>query len=237
MPIPYSLCTLGDQGLTIELGTGIDESTNQRCLALAQHITRAAIPGIRDVIAAYSTVSVIYDAMQVVKELHSTSPSADLRKKITELIANCEWRLNEHAQTITIPACFDVSAGFDLEHMSEVKGIAVEEIVRRFTSVTYRVYMIGFLPGFAYMGKVDDLLAMPRKEKPHASVPAGSIGIAGHQAGIYPLTSPGGWNIVGRTALKMFDIDAVQPSLLKAGDHVRFEPVSRESFHQLNQQL
>jgi inhibitor of KinA len=236
MPVSYNIYTLGDQGFTIELGKMIDEAINQRCLSLAQHIKASAITAIKDVIPAYTTVSVIYDARMVHDTFHTTSPSAYMYKRIQELVDTCQWQSPNEIRNITIPACFDTTFGPDLQHMCDTKKIAAPAIIEKFVAPVYRVYMIGFLPGFAYMGKIDDELAMPRKEKPHANIPAGSIGIAGQQTGIYPLSSPGGWNIIGRTPMKMFDMNAAEPCLLKAGDHVQFLPISKEEFDGLNQQ-
>lgn len=237
MPSSYSISSLGDQAITIQLGSAIDESTSQNCLALAQHIYNSAVRGIKDIIPAYNTVSVIYDALEVHKASHTTNPSAFLQQQLQQVIETCNWQHGSTGRAITIQACFHESVAPDLYSMAHAKQLSVAQFVQHFIAKPYRVYMLGFLPGFAYMGKVDDKLAMPRKEKPHLNIPGGSIGIAGNQTGIYPLNCPGGWNIIGRTPLKMFDLTASQPCFLKAGDIVTFQQVSIEAFHHLNQNL
>lgn len=227
---------LGDHAITITLGNTIDETVNNKCLALATHLSTSGIKGIKDIIPAYTTVSIIYDPVVLHQVYHTASPSEFMRQRVQQLIDSCNWNFTPGKRNITIPACFDVSIAPDLEYVARSKNISAGTLIELFTMATYRVYLVGFLPGFAYMGKVADQLAMPRKEKPH-SILAGSIGIAGNQTGIYPLDSPGGWNIIGRTPLKMFDIANDDPCFLHAGDHVMFRAVSRDEFHHLNQNL
>jgi inhibitor of KinA len=227
---------LGDHAITITLGNTIDETINNKCLALAAHLSASGIKGIKDIIPAYTTVSVIYDPVVIHQVYHTSSPAGFLQQHIRQLINSCNWNFIPETRTITIPACFDTSMAPDLEYMAQSKNISASTLIELFTAMPYRVYLVGFLPGFAYMGKVDDLLAMPRKEKPYM-IFAGSIGIAGNQTGIYPLDSPGGWNIIGRTPLKMFDITNDDPCRLHAGDHVTFRAIDRDEFHHLNQNL
>jgi len=126
------------------------------------------------------------------------------------------------SRTIEIPVRFGAESALDIEYVAESHGLSVEEVIDIFTSRTYRVFMLGFLPGFTYMAEVDDRIATPRKDAPRTAVPKGSIGIAGKQTGIYSLESPGGWQIVGRTDVEMFTPDGERPTLLNPGDHVKF---------------
>jgi inhibitor of KinA len=237
MSFPFTISHLGDQALTIHLGNDIDEATSQLCLTLAQHINDAAIHGIKDIIPAYNTVSIIYDAVHIHKTNNTNTPAAFLKHQLNQYIQNCNWQHNNNSRSLTVPVCFDTSLAADLECLAQSKIITVNEFIQKFTSFPYRVYMLGFLPGFPYMGKVADELAAPRKQTPHLNIPAGSIGIAGNQTGIYPLNSPGGWNIIGRTPIKMFDLTSQHPCFLQAGDSVTFQPISLSEFHDLNQNL
>jgi inhibitor of KinA len=138
-------------------------------------------------------------------------------------------QLTAQSSLVKIPVCYDNEFAPDLQRMAQSKNISADEIVRIHIADTYRVYMLGFLPGFAYLGRLDKKIAMPRKSHP-APVAAGSIGIAGNQTGIYPLASPGGWQIIGRTPLQLFDADRTEPTLLKAGDTVQFYSISKHEF-------
>jgi inhibitor of KinA len=126
--------------------------------------------------------------------------------------------------------CYAERFALDLEELVQQKHLSKQEIIQLHTSITYRVYMIGFLPGFAYMGEVDEKIAMPRRQQPRTAVPEGSVGIAGAQTGIYPFTSPGGWNIIGRTPLKLFDKDKEEPTFFKPGDEVTFYSITEDEF-------
>eukprot|EP01136_Pigoraptor_vietnamica_P038048 Opistho-1_new@106825 len=139
------------------------------------------------------------------------------------------------ANRITIPVCYDLSLAPDLVELATLHQLSVEEVIQLHTAQTYRVYMIGFLPGFAYMGSVDERIRTARKANPRTKVPAGSVGIAGEQTGIYPLDSPGGWQLIGQTPLPLFDATRTDPCLLQPGDEVQFCSISLTAFHKLKQ--
>jgi inhibitor of KinA len=136
---------------------------------------------------------------------------------------------NEETRLITIPVCYEAEFAPDIEALATQKNIAVEEVIRIHSSGEYRVYMLGFLPGFCYLGEVDERIVVSRKPQPQTVV-AGSVGIAGKQTGIYPMASPGGWQIIGRTPLKLFDAQKEQPALLMAGDRIRFTSITKNEF-------
>jgi len=235
MSLSYNIFSIGDHALTIELGNSIDETINHHCLSLAVHLKKADIPGVKDIIPAYCTVSVIYDPLIVFKTPGIISPFQYITSLIEKVIDTYEPSLHHSQRKMSIPVCFDNSFACDIERMVEAKKLSAAEIISLFINRTYRVYLTGFLPGFSYMGKVDDVLATARKEKPHLKINAGSVGIAGSQAGIYPLQSPGGWNIIGRTPLRLFDKHTDDPCLLQAGDEVTFYEISLKEFNELNQ--
>jgi inhibitor of KinA len=149
-----------------------------------------------------------------------------------QLIERLKQPLNEDdelSRVVTIPVCYEKEFAPDIEYLAKEKNIPVEEVIRIHISKQYRIYMLGFLPGFPYMGEVDDRIVVPRKPQP-VTVAAGSVGIAGKQTGIYPLVSPGGWQIIGRTPLKIFDAEKEAPTLLRAGDTVQFISISKDEF-------
>lgn len=233
----YRIYPLGDQAITIEFGDAIDETINRHCHNIAALLLNARIPGTRDVIPAYASVSLTYDALAASRELHTHSPQAAITDLVASVIGNYSWAALPTARTVEVPACFDPALAPDLAEACDRLGLSSAQLVQTFISRAYRVYMIGFLPGFAYMGRLDDSIALGRKEKPHFSIPPGSIGIAGHQTGIYPLESPGGWNIIGRTPIQLFTPGADNPCFFRNGDEVRFFQISLSEFHQQNQQL
>ena len=213
------------------MGDSIDLHIHQKVIALFHQLSNAGIIGVKDIIPAYTNITVVYDLVEI-KKIAGGAAHLFIRSQIKKAISECASGSESSISVIRIPVCYDVSFGMDLPEMSKQKNIHIEEIISIHTSALYNVYMIGFLPGFAYMGLVDDKIAMPRLSKPRINVAAGSVGIAGNQTGIYPLNSPGGWNIIGQTPLKMFDINKEDPCLLKPGDKIKFTAISREEFNQ-----
>jgi inhibitor of KinA len=228
---PYTIFPLGDSALTIEFGNCLDEQLNDKVLSLFQMIRSSNLPFITDLIPAYSSLTVYYDIMKI-------WPSKPKDKTVFELMAEAIEHLTATAHSIAptsgelveIPVCYEASYGPDLEMLAKEKNLEKEEVISLHQSRVYRVYMIGFLPGFAYMAEVDERISMPRKPQPRKAVAPGSVGIAGKQTGIYPLECPGGWQLIGQTPLKLFDKDRSQPVLLQAGTRVRFHSISSDEF-------
>jgi inhibitor of KinA len=212
----------------------IDAGINEKVIALQRAFSADFFTGFDETVPAYSSLAVFYDAV-VIREYHPAEASAfDFVKKYTEqLIADLDDTVIQHEEAvITVPVYYN---GDDLEEVAGRHGITAAALVSIHTERTYRVFMIGFQPGFAYMGKLDERIATPRKASPRTLVPAGSVGIAGFQTGIYPFSSPGGWQLIGQTALKIFDKEKMNPCLLKAGDNVKFISISKEEFQQVNE--
>lgn len=222
-PEPERIFPLGDAALTIEFGRVISEELNDRAIALAAAVTRTAFPGFIEAVAAYASTTVFYDPLIVRRASpnHTTAFSA-VKETVEKLHAELPPHKITSAREIEIALRFDDDSAPDLGDVARHAGLARNEVIEIFTARTYRVYMLGFLPGFAYMGEVDERIAAPRRSTPRTKLARGSVGIAGRQTGIYPLESPGGWQIVGRTDVTMFDPSADPPVLLKAGDQVRF---------------
>ncbi|HTI10136.1 MAG TPA: 5-oxoprolinase subunit PxpB [Puia sp.] len=240
MEQPPSIFPLGDSAITIDLGNHIDEQLNRKALAIYNALQALHLPGIRDIIAAYSSVSVFYDPERIIAENPSCPDGAFacMKKRLQETWKAVETSskiassLPDSINIIRLPVCYEAEYGPDQNQLAREKGLLREDIIRLHTAKAYQVYMIGFLPGFPYLGKVDPELEISRKQRP-VPVVAGGVGIAGNQTGIYPLNSPGGWQIIGRTPLKLFDPYAAVPVRLKVGDWVQFFSVTKQEFQDL----
>lgn len=228
----FKIYASGSNALTIELGNSIEEAANKKVLALFHHLQQQNIPAVKDIIPAYCTVTIVVNDIPGLRK-ESDDAFSSIQKKIESTINECDFTKTFPSRFIEVPVCYDASLGLDIGKMGEQKNMPVGEIISIHSNKTYRVYMIGFLPGFAYLGSVDERIISARKTEPRTLVPAGSVGIAGEQTGIYPFDSPGGWNIVGRTPLKMFESKKENPVLLSAGDEVRFIPISIKEFQSL----
>jgi inhibitor of KinA len=218
------LTPLGDAALLIHFEPAIDGALNARVLSLAEHVRAHQVPGVRDIVPAYASCAVHFDPLR-------TDRTA-LDAAIREAIVRSEGATEPSARpsTIEIPVCYGGLLGPDLAAVARFAGCSEPEVVRLHVEQEYRVFMIGFLPGFAYLGTVDERIAAPRHDTPRALVPAGSVGIAGRQTGVYPTDAPGGWQIVGRTTVQLFDPSAPRPALLSPGDTVRFVPISSADY-------
>lgn len=217
---------LGDTALTVEFGNAISPELNRKAIALADHLEKKPFPGLVETVPAYASTTIFFDLLKV-RRSFAEYPTAfeAVRQSVRDLIADLAVSPNIDARLVEIPVAFDRKSDFDLGYIAEEHGLTIDEVIEIFKSKTYRVYMLGFLPGFSYMGEVDERIATPRKQTPRTLVPKGSIGIAGRQTGIYSLASPGGWQIIGRTDVEMFTPDAARPTYLQAGDEVRFVSV------------
>ena len=202
----------GDSALLLELDEVINVSVNAQAIAVAGAVRRAGLPGIRDVVSTYRSVAVHFDPLTVdIESIRDTlTRAADAPPVLAE------------GKTVVIPVQYGGDMGPDLDAVAEFAGLSPHEVVARHAGARYRVFMLGFLPGFAYMGTVDQTIAMPRRATPRVKVPAGSVGIAGRQTGVYPSESPGGWQLIGRTPVSLFNPNRVPAALVAPGDTVRF---------------
>ena len=213
---------LGDASLLVQFGSEIDISVNQRVHALGNLLDIASSAGIIETVPAYATLLVQYDPLAV--------SFTQVRDFVREKIAQAEETISRkprqvypgHGRRVEVPVRYGGEYGIDLDAVARHLQLRVEEVIRIHTQRTYTVYMMGFTPGFPYMGKLDDALIMPRLETPRTRVPAGTVAIAGSQTGIYSVTSPGGWRLIGWTPLKLFDPDSDSPFLFSPGADVKF---------------
>ncbi|NJE04871.1 5-oxoprolinase subunit PxpB [Thermococcus sp. M36] len=213
----------GDSALLLSFGEVIDEGINDRVHAIARAIEKASPGWLVEVVPAYSSLLVVYDPIKT-----SYTQVEDAVKSFLDAgIKSFEGRLVE------VPVVYGGEYGPDIEFVAEHNGLTVDDIIEIHSRPVYRVHFLGFLPGFPYLGGMDERIATPRLERPRLKVPAGSVGIAGKQTGIYPLESPGGWRLIGRTPLRLFDPSKEPPTLLQPGDRVRFVPIDEEEFREL----
>jgi len=228
--LPYHIFPLGDSAVTIDYGNTISEEINDMVLARFHQFQLQQIPGVIEIVPSYSSLTIYYDVCKLRKnDSYGLTAFEWMKWKIEELLKYPVQKNETEKRSIRIPVCYQDEFAPDLQQMATAKNCSPEEIIRIHTAVPYRVYMIGFLPGFAYMGVVDEKIVMPRKQQP-VNVKEGSVGIAGKQTGIYPLSSPGGWQIIGRTPIKMFDAEKDDPAVLKAGDIVQFYSITKDEF-------
>jgi inhibitor of KinA len=218
------ISSLGDDCVTVDFGNEISLDKNAKAIALAAHLNEDKFAGFIEAVPAYSSVSVFFDLAEVRRAAaQSETAHENIHRYINSALENLPNNSKSNERIVEIAVDF---IGVDLERVADFAGMSPQEVIELFISKTYRVYMLGFLPGFAYMGEVDERIAIPRRESPRTSVPKGSVGIAGRQTGIYPFQSPGGWQIIGRTNDEMFSLDREPNSLLQPGDEVRFVPMS-----------
>lgn len=223
--------------MTLELGHLIDQQVNRRVLSLEAWLRKHPFHGLKDIIVAYSSITVFYDPAEMSQAGWPDGVHKHIRQLLEEAWATTEGEdlsFFEEKEPIRIPVCYGGGFGPDLERLGDMLKISQQDIVSLHSSFIYRVYMIGFLPGFPYLGRIDPRLETARKSSP-APVVAGGVGIAGNQTGIYPVSSPGGWQIIGRTPVRLFDPEKEPPVRLNIGDQVQFYAVSKEEFEALAQ--
>jgi inhibitor of KinA len=208
---------LADSVVLVEYDEVVDEHVNARALAFADAVRQRRMAGVRDVVPAYASVAVHVDPLAT----RVPALIADLRRLARESVTRSPAAAS---QAIEIPVAYGGPDGPDLASVAAWSGLSEADVIDRHAGRTYRVFMIGFLPGFPYMGVVDDRIAMPRHPSPRVRVPAGSVGIAGRQTGIYPTASPGGWQVIGRATCTLFDVERDPPALLVPGQRLRFVP-------------
>lgn len=216
----------GDQAVTVEWGSTIDEHINRQVHAFARKVEVLSHPAITEVVPTYRSATVHY------------RPEVLSYEELKHLLAPLAQGSAEEAEelpVVEIPVCYGGEYGPDLLEVAQHCSLTPEEVIARHTAPTYRIYMLGFTPGFPYLGGMDPSIAAPRRKEPRIHIPAGSVGIAGEQTGVYPIVSPGGWQLIGRTPLRLFDPQKEQPILLSAGAGIRFVPIDEETFRKMEE--
>lgn len=227
-PKSLQIIPAGDSGILVKLGNEITEGINRKVHKLHHILEDAEMDGIVEMVPAYSDLLILYDPLIL--------SFNKLEEKIQQAVDQPKKIKKGNQRLIEIPTCYEDEYGADLNEVAEHTGLSVKEIIKIHSDTEYLVYMLGFTPGFSYLGGMDERIACPRKKIPRQDIPAGSVGIADKQTGIYPIESPGGWQLIGRTPLKLFDANAEENFLCQAGDKLKFVPISKSEFKALKKE-
>ena len=235
---------LGDSAVIVRMRERFDDAPEQTDTVLRafQQLQNAAIPGVIELAPAYTSVTVFFNPVTVAKATETSGEVFDwLVTRIRAAVAAGADRVKHRAATqrrvrlVEIPVCYDREFALDIDDVARRAAISPDEVIRLHSAAEYRVACIGFVPGFPFLAGLPKELATPRRDVPRKQIPPGSVGIGGAQTGIYPLRSPGGWNLIGRTPLRLFDPQKNPPALLRAGERVRFHKITRDEFEALTQ--
>ena len=219
----------GDKALCVELGDAISPEINHRVRNLSLVVEGQLIPGITDLVPTYRSILVYFDPLRISKP--------ELEAKIRALENHLGEVVAEVPRVVEVPTVYGGGYGPDLKYVASHCGLSIEEVVRIHSGTDYLIYMMGFTPGFTYLGGMSEKIVTPRLQTPRGVVPAGSVGIAEQQTGVYPTESPGGWQLIGRTPLKLFDPDRAPPVVVDTGDYVRFVPVTESEYLDIQRQV
>jgi inhibitor of KinA len=218
---------LGDRALIVDLGHGVDDPTRRRVHALWSLLHAEPIMGVRDIVPGLASVALHYDPA-LVTATRGELPHAALSRLVEDRIARLHIPDEVATRTVEIPVCYDPAVAPDLADVARHAGMTTDDVIAVHSGGDYVVHMVGFLPGFPYLAGLDPRLTTPRRAMPRVKVPAGSVGIGGSLTGIYPLESPGGWQIIGCTSAALFSVDRAEPTLLRIGDRVRLRATTLE---------
>jgi len=223
----------GDQSFSLVCREAIDENLHAVIRAIWQVLQTAPFPGITDIIPTFHSITIVFDPLKIVRTPNYSSSGEAILHQVTSRLNHLSIHASFSKRQISIPVCYDATLAPDLITLSAQLSISPDELVSLHHSKPYAVYMLGFLPGFAYMGILDARITAPRHARPRTHVPAGSVAIAAQQTGIYPTDSPGGWQLIGRTPIRMFNPLEPNPCFLQPGDEVTFYPISLNEYQQL----
>lgn len=223
------ILTAGDSSLLIEFGQEISPKINQKITSTVQLMKEQHIEGVVDIIPAFCSLLINYDPRVIGYE--------ELKERMKNLVKVDVKSQAGKKRIFEIPVCYGGEYGPDIENIANHAGLSVDEVIKIHSSRDYLIYMLGFLPGFTYLGGLDERIHTPRLANPRLKIRAGSVGIGGSQTGIYPLESPGGWQLMGMTPVKTYDPEREVPILVEAGDYIRFVPVTEEEYLAIKEQV
>lgn len=215
----------GDSALTVYFENKIDPAVNRQVCTLCDSLKEKQIKGVTELLPTFNALTVFYDPFKI--------SSSSLERKIKKRLGGFNGSKSTSKRVFVIPVCYDDEFALDIQNVCEHNSLTKNEVINIHSSSDYLIYMLGFLPGFAYLGGLDERLHTPRLKSPRTEIPSGSVGIGGNQTGMYPLASPGGWQIIGKTPLRLFDAQRENPIFYSAGDYIRFKPISRAEFDEI----
>lgn len=230
--------SMGDSAIIIKFNNEIDINTHLKIKVLSEYLDKNPFTGMIEYVPAFVTMTIFYNPLEVIKEarnkhdLQNKIPYEIVFSIIKDILSKIKDDIKDDPRIVEIPVCYEEEFGPDLKFVAEHNNLSVEEVIQIHLSYENRVYMIGFAPGFPYLAGMSEKIAAPRKKTPRLSIPAGSVGIAGSQTGVYPISTPGGWQIIGRTPLELFRPESEIPSLLQSGDIVKFKAISKAEYYQ-----
>lgn len=227
---PWRIEPLGDRCLMVEFGQRVDPRINAAVHAFADHLIAHPIAGVTDVVPAFTTVALHYRPDALDDDGSTDAPHRRLQRRLEALLARGIEGADQASRLVEIPVCYGGDLGPDLDEVAAACAMSAGEVIERHAASPHVVYMLGFAPGFPYMGGLDPRLAMPRRSTPRVRIPPGTVAIAREQSAVYTFETPGGWNLIGCTPLALFTPQADPPTLLRPGDRIRFVPITREAF-------
>lgn len=223
---------ISETAALVEFGKVINEEINKRVRTFCNYLDNHPFKGFVEYVPAFTSISVIYNPL----ELNYESPYEEVKELLEEMLCHVDFSKVYEENIVNIPVCYGGEFGPDIEYVAEINNLTVEEVIKIHSEGKYLVYMVGFAPGFPYLGGMSEQISAPRRESPRIAIPEGSVGIAGMQTGVYPIETPGGWQLIGRTPIKMFKLDRQPQSILKAGDIAKFYPISYEEYMKLKEE-
>lgn len=227
----YTVSPLGDEAVVMDFGGEVTSEKQKYIMNVSTYLDDNPIPGMVEYIPAYTTITIFYNVMEVLAKSAGANVFDFVLDEIEQMVSQFPEGSETQSNIIEIPVCYGGEFGPDLEIVARQNNLSKQEVIDIHVSGDYTVHMIGFAPGFPFVGGMSDKIATPRKASPRLQIPSGSVGIAGGQTGVYPIETPGGWQLIGRTPTKLFRPDKEIPILLKAGDSIRFFPISEEAYN------
>lgn len=227
----FNILQASETSALIEFGNKIDKDINKKIRLFCTYLDENPFSGFIEYVPYYASVSVIYNPLMIKND----EPFKIVKLKLEEILLKLDFSYDYEEHIVEIPVCYCGELAPDIEYVAKVNHLSVDEVIDIHSNGKYLVYMIGFAPGFPYLGGLSEKIHTPRRETPRIAIPEGSVGIAGTQTGVYTIETPGGWQIIGRTPLKMFDLNSDYQTLLKCGDIVKFYPISYDEYINLKE--
>ncbi|MBU5668776.1 5-oxoprolinase subunit PxpB [Peptoniphilus sp. MSJ-1] len=219
----------GDSALVMEFGNEIAKDINAKIATVVENLKKKKVDGILDILPTYRSILINYNPMKI-----SHSEIVDILTELSKLNSSNQ---SDDVRLIEIPTIYGGEYGLDIKNVAEHAGMSEKEVVKIHTGTDYLVYMMGFMPGFTYLGGLDERIATPRLKSPRLKIEAGSVGIAANQTGMYPLESPGGWQLIGRTPLKLYDDTKEPPVFIQAGDYIRYVSIDQKQYDKIKNEV